>query len=63
MLAVIVLGGLAWWCWQRGVTVIVHDGIELTRIDGRWWVTATAAATLAGVLLLVALRRFVMRDH
>lgn len=58
-LAVIVLAGLAWWCWHRGVIVTVRQGVQLSRIDGRWWAAATGAATLAGILVLDALRRAV----
>jgi hypothetical protein len=57
VLVVIMLGGLAWWCWQRGVIVTVRRGVEMTRIEGSWWATATGAATLAGILLLDAGRR------
>ncbi|MDQ3762252.1 MAG: hypothetical protein M3460_11360 [Actinomycetota bacterium] len=57
VLAAIVLGGLAWWCWHRGVIVTVRRGIELSRIEGRWWALATSMATLAGILLLDAGRR------
>ncbi|HEU0088138.1 MAG TPA: hypothetical protein VFQ77_10890 [Pseudonocardiaceae bacterium] len=51
------LGGLTGWCWRRSTLVTVQDGVDLTRVDGRWWLAATTAATLAGLLLLDALRR------
>lgn len=57
MLAVSVLAWLAWWCWQRGVIVTVRNGVALTRIEGPWWAAATGAATLAGILVLDALRQ------
>ncbi|MGH3671940.1 MAG: hypothetical protein ACRDSH_15120 [Pseudonocardiaceae bacterium] len=53
----VVLGGVAWWCWQRGVTVTVRRGVGMSDIEGGWWATATVAATLAGILLLDAGRR------
>jgi hypothetical protein len=61
LLAAVVLAGLAWWCWHRGVIVIMRRGVALTRIEGRWWATATAVAMLAGILLLDAARRM-MRE-
>ncbi|MDQ4021924.1 MAG: hypothetical protein M3257_09965 [Actinomycetota bacterium] len=60
LLAVIVLVWLAWWCWHRGMIVAVHHGVALRRIEGRWWAAATAAATLAGILMLDALRQVVL---
>ncbi|HEY6424143.1 MAG TPA: hypothetical protein VIY28_13025 [Pseudonocardiaceae bacterium] len=54
VLAVLVLAGLAWWCWQRGVIVTMRHGVALNRIEGRWWAAAIGAATLAGILLLDA---------
>ena len=59
-LAAIALGGLAWWCWHRGVIVTVQDGVPLSRIDGMWWAVATGVATLAGITLLDALRQGVL---
>lgn len=63
VLAALVLGLLTWWCWQRGVTVTVQEGVEVSRIEGRWWVAATAAATLAGLLLLHAGRRALLAAY
>lgn len=60
-LAVILLSGLAWWCWQRGVIVTTSRGVALNRIEGRWWVAATGAATLAGILLLDAGRQLILK--
>jgi hypothetical protein len=54
VLIAIVLAGLAWWCWHRGVTVTMHRGVALSRVEGSWWAAATGAATLAGILLLDA---------
>ncbi|MGH3865580.1 MAG: hypothetical protein ACRDQ4_05460 [Pseudonocardiaceae bacterium] len=54
VLAAVVLAGLAWWCWHRGVHVTMRRGVALSRIEGSWWAAATGAATLAGILLLVA---------
>jgi TRAP-type C4-dicarboxylate transport system permease small subunit len=61
VLTALVLIGLAWWCWHRGVIVTIRRGAALNRIEGRWWVTAVGAATLAGILLLDVARR-VMRE-
>jgi len=55
--AALALTGLAWWCWHRGVIVTVQDGVPTSRINGAWWAVAVAAATLAGVALLDALRQ------
>jgi hypothetical protein len=60
VLTAVVLIGLAWWCWHRGVIVTIRRGAALNRIEGRWWATAVGAATLAGILLLDA-ARWVMR--
>ncbi|MGH3985657.1 MAG: hypothetical protein ACRDST_23995 [Pseudonocardiaceae bacterium] len=60
VLVVVVLVWFAWWCWHRGVIITEHNGVTLRRIEGRWWAIATGAATLAGVLMLDALRQ-VMR--
>lgn len=57
VLAVVALGLLAHWCWQRGVIVMATERIPLDRVDGAWWGAATAAATLAGLLLLHAALR------
>lgn len=59
-LVAVTAGWLAWWCWQRGLVGTVQDGVELTRVDGRWWASAVAAATLAGILVLVTLRRLIV---
>lgn len=56
-LATVMLGWLAWWCWHRGVIVTVRQGVQLSRIEGRWWAAATGMATLAGILALDAGRR------
>lgn len=53
-LTALVLAGLAWWCWHRGVRVTMRRGVALTRVEGSWWAAATGAATLAGILLLDA---------
>jgi hypothetical protein len=50
----LLLVGLAWWCWHRGVIVTVRRGVAMNRIEGRWWAVATAQVTLAGLLLLDA---------
>jgi hypothetical protein len=57
VLAVIVLAWLSWWCWHRGVIIAEYNGVTLRRIEGRWWAAATGAATLAGILVLHALRQ------
>lgn len=61
VIAALVLGGLAWWCWQRGIVLAtVRRGVTLNRIEGRWWLAATGAATLAALLLLDAERRMMV---
>jgi hypothetical protein len=60
VLTAIVLAGLAWWCWHRGVTVTMRHGVALSRVEGSWWAAATGAATLAGILLLDAGREVVL---
>ncbi|MDQ4030856.1 MAG: hypothetical protein M3332_00725 [Actinomycetota bacterium] len=57
VLAICVLVWLTWWCWHRGVIITEHNGVTLRRIEGRWWAAATGAATLAGILVLHALRQ------
>jgi hypothetical protein len=57
VLAGLMLAGLAWWCWHRGVLVTVRRGVAMNRIDGRWWAIATGVATLAGILMLDAGRQ------
>jgi hypothetical protein len=57
VLAAVGLSVLAWWCWHRGVMVTVRRGVEMSRIEGRWWALATGTATLAGILLLDAGRQ------
>lgn len=59
VLSAIILVGLAWWCWHRGVSVTMRRGVALSRVDGSWWALATAAVTLAGLLLLDAGREAV----
>ena len=63
VLAVIVLAWLSWWCWHRGVIITEHNGVALRRIEGRWWAVATGAATLAGILMLDALRQVTSSVH
>jgi TRAP-type C4-dicarboxylate transport system permease small subunit len=57
VVAVVVLATLAWWCWHRGVIVTMRRGVAMSRIEGGWWASATAAATLAGILLVDMVRR------
>jgi hypothetical protein len=54
LLTAVVLAGLAWWCWHRGVNVTMRRGVALSRVEGSWWASAMGAATLAGILLLDA---------
>lgn len=56
VLTAMVLVGFAWWCWHRGVTIMMRRGVALSRVEGSWWAAATGAATLAGILLLDAAR-------
>jgi len=60
VLTAVVLAGLAWWCWHRGVHVTMRRGVALSRVEGSWWAAATGAATLAGILLLDAGREAVL---
>jgi hypothetical protein len=57
VVAALLLVGLAWWCWHRGVTVTVRRGVAMNRVEGRWWALATGEVTLAGLFLLNAARR------
>ncbi|MGH4024865.1 MAG: hypothetical protein ACRDRV_09795 [Pseudonocardiaceae bacterium] len=59
-LAAVALGGLAWWCWHRGVIMTAQGDVPVSRIDGVWWAAATGVATLAGIALLDALRQGVL---
>jgi hypothetical protein len=54
VVAALLLVGLAWWCWHRGVIVTVRRGVAMNRVEGRWWALATGEVTLAGLLLLDA---------
>jgi hypothetical protein len=54
VVAALLLVGLAWWCWHRGVIVTVRRGVAMNRIEGRWWGLATGGVTLAGLVLLDA---------
>ncbi|MGH3854307.1 MAG: hypothetical protein ACRDR6_12605 [Pseudonocardiaceae bacterium] len=60
VLSAVVLAGLAWWCWHRGVHVTMRRGVALSRVEGSWWAAATGAATVAGILLLDAGREAVL---
>ncbi|HZA16527.1 MAG TPA: hypothetical protein VE645_06485 [Pseudonocardiaceae bacterium] len=60
VLGAVVLVWLTWWCWHRGVIIAEYNGVTLRRIEGRWWAAATGAATLAGILMLDALRRVML---
>lgn len=60
VLIVIVLTGLAWWCWHRGVNVTMRRGVALSRVEGSWWAAAIGVVTLAGILLLHAGRQVVL---
>jgi hypothetical protein len=57
VVAALLLVGLAWWCWHRGLIVTVRRGVPMYRVEGYWWAVATAAVTLAGLSLLDASRR------
>ena len=60
VLIAIVLAGLAWWCWHRGVNVTMRRGVALSRVEGSWWAAAVGVVTLAGILLLHAGRQVVL---
>jgi uncharacterized membrane protein YdbT with pleckstrin-like domain len=57
VVAALLLVGLAWWCWHRGVIVTVRRGVAMNRVEGRWWALATGEVTFAGLVLLDAARR------
>lgn len=68
-LAELILAGgavwLAFYCWPRGIhtiTTVLNDGTELesTRYYGNWLGAAIALGTVAGVLVLDALRQIVL---
>lgn len=55
--AAMVVGAVRW--WHRGMLPIEVRGVELFRVDGRWWAVAILGVTVAGLLLVDAVRRFV----
>ncbi|MCE6995876.1 hypothetical protein LZG04_13850 [Saccharothrix sp. S26] len=62
---VALLVALAVWCWDRGVVhhsypVPDHPPLESTRFKGNWIGGSVALVTLAGVLLLDAVRQTVL---
>ncbi|MFJ6670926.1 hypothetical protein ACIQMJ_07435 [Actinosynnema sp. NPDC091369] len=62
---VALLVPLAVWCWNRGVVhysypVPDHPPLESTRFKGNWIGASVAVVTVAGVLLLDALRQTVL---
>lgn len=59
VLAALGLAALAGWCWQRGVIRTVQEGVQVSRIEGAWWASAAGVATVAGILLIDAVRQSV----
>ncbi|MDQ4104489.1 MAG: hypothetical protein M3186_12540 [Actinomycetota bacterium] len=60
VVAAIALAWLTWWCWHRGMIIMEGNGVTLRRVEGGWWAAATGAATLAGILVLDALRQMTL---
>jgi hypothetical protein len=59
VLSATVLVALAVRWWYRGMVVTEFAGAQLFRVDGRWWAAAVLGATVAGLLLIDAVRRVV----
>ncbi len=62
LVAVVLLAFLAVWCWNRGVLrysyeVTGRPALESTRYLGNWIGAALGLGTVAGVLLLDAVRQ------
>lgn len=55
--AALVVGAVRW--WHRGVLLTEVAGVDLFRVDGRWWAVAILGVTVAGLLLIDAVRRLV----
>ncbi|MGI5504289.1 hypothetical protein [Lentzea sp. CA-135723] len=65
IVAVVLLVILAIWCWNRGVVRLEYpidgrDPLISTRYHGNWLGTSIAAATLAVVLVLDAVRQIML---
>ncbi|MBB4962777.1 hypothetical protein [Saccharothrix violaceirubra] len=65
VIVVVLLGFAVVWCWQRGVRhlsfpVADHAPLESTRYLGNWIGAAIALSTVAGVLVLDAVRQTVL---
>ncbi|SEP83788.1 hypothetical protein SAMN05216188_101642 [Lentzea xinjiangensis] len=63
--AIVLLVVAAVWCWNRGVVQLSYpvegrEPLVSTRYHGNWLGTATAALTLAVVLVLDAVRQVVL---
>ena len=57
-LLAVALALLAVRWWHRGmIAAEVVGGAELFQVDGRWWAAAVLGVTVAGLLLIDALRR------
>jgi len=62
LVAIVLLGFAAHWCWQHGIQRFSYplDGrppLVSTRYHGNWTAAAITLATIAGVLLLDAIRQ------
>lgn len=65
VVAVVVLGFVAVWCWNRGITYLAYpiEGREpliSTRYHGNWLGTSVLCVTVAVVLLLDVVRQLVL---
>jgi len=65
VLLVVLLGFAAHWCWQHGIQRFAYplDGrppLVATRYHGNWIAGSIALVTVAGVLLLDAVRQTVL---
>ncbi|MBF6508010.1 hypothetical protein IU422_09665 [Nocardia farcinica] len=65
LVVAVALVAVGWWAWQHGTVTIYlpgpHGAIDVvTRSVGSWLASAVAASTLAGLLLLDAIRQVVL---
>jgi hypothetical protein len=65
LVAAVALALLAWWAWNRGMVTIYLPGPRgavdvVTRSVGSWLTGSVIAATVAGLLLIDALRQVVL---
>ncbi|QIZ34910.1 hypothetical protein [Saccharopolyspora sp. ASAGF58] len=68
LVVAVVLLLVGWWAWQRGTVTIYLPGPQgavdvVTRSIGSWLGTSVGAVTLAGLLLLDAIRQLVLASR